>query len=131
MVGAGDLEEDKITVTYRGTDADPARGLAGVPNPSGKQVSSTSWTFALSVSRNDRYAATATAEDSSRNRRTGGKGDPTAAGATVFEIDNKLAGGESAMTMPPHDAAGNLPVSITNPFVIELTWDGEKGRVPR
>ena len=63
--------EDEITVTYRGTDADPARGLAGVPNPSGKQVSSTSWTFALSVNRNDRYAATATAEDSSRNRRTG------------------------------------------------------------
>ena len=118
--------EDEITVTYRGTDADLARGLAGVPNPSGKQVSSTSWTFALSVNRNDRYAATATAEDSSRNRRTGGKGDPTAAGATVFEIDNKLAGGESATTMPPHDAAGNLPVSITNPFVIELAWDGEK-----
>ena len=127
----GGLEEgDEITVTYRGTDPDPAKGLAGVPNPSGKQVSSTSWTFALTVSRNDRYAATATAEDSSRNRRTGGKGDPTAAGATVFEIDSKLAGGESAMTMPPHDAAGNLPVSITNPFVIELAWDGEKAEYP-
>ena len=121
---------NKITVDYRGTDADPAKDEQGVPNPSGKQVSSTSWTFALNVSRNDRYAATATAEDSSRNRRTGGKGDPTAAGATVFEIDNKLAGGESAMTMPPHDAAGNLPVSITNPFVIELTWDGEKAEYP-
>ena len=130
-VGDEDLVKDnKITITYRGTDPDPARGLTGVPNPSGKQVSSTSWTFALSVSRNDRYAATATAEDSSRNRRTGGKGDPTAAGATVFEIDNKLAGGESAMTMPPHDAAGNLPVSITNPFVIELAWDGEKAEYP-
>ena len=122
--------ENEITVTYRGTDADPARGLGGVPNPSGKQVSSTSWTFALSVSRNDRYAATATAEDSSRNRRTGGMGDPKAAGATVFEIDNKLAGGESATTMPMHDAPGNTPVSITNPFVIELTWDGEKAEYP-
>ena len=48
----------------------------------------------------------------------------------MFEIDNKLAGGESAMTMPPHDAAGNLPVSITNPFVIELAWDGEKAEYP-
>ena len=59
-------------MTYRGTDPDPAKGELGVPNPSGKQVSSTSWTFALSVNRSDRYAATATAEDSSRNRRTGG-----------------------------------------------------------
>ena len=121
---------DEIEVTYSGTDADPARGLMGVPNPSGKQVSSTSWTFALNVARNDRYAATAIAEDSNRNRRTGGKGDPTADGATVFEIDNRLAGGESAETMPQHDAAGNLPVSITDPFVIELSWDGEKNEYP-
>ena len=130
-VGSEDLQAgDEITITYRGTDADPAKELLGVPNPSGKQVSSTSWTFALSVSRADRYAATASVEDSSRNSRTGGLPDPTAAGATVFEIDNKLAGGESAMTMPPHDAAGNLPVSITNPFVIELAWDGEKAEYP-
>ena len=130
-VGSVNLAKgNKITVTYRGTDADPAKGEDGVPNPSGKQVSSTSWTFALNVSRNDRYAATATAEDSSRNRRTGGKGDPTATGATVFEIDNKLAGGESATTMPIHDAPGNTPVSITNPFVIELIWNGEKGEYP-
>ena len=122
--------EDEIKVTYSGTDADPARGLMGVPNPSGKQVSSTSWTFALNVARNDRYAATATAEDSNRNRRTGGKGDPMADGATVFEIDNRLAGGKSAETMPQHDAAGNLPVSITDPFVIELSWDDEKNEYP-
>ena len=122
--------EDEIKVTYSGTDADPARGLMGVPNPSGKQVSSTSWTFALNVTRNDRYAATAIAEDSNRNRRTGGKGDPMADGATVFEIDNRLAGGQSAETMPQHDAAGNLPVSITDPFVIELSWDDEKNEYP-
>ena len=131
MVGAGDLEEDhKIIVKYSGTDADPARGLPGVPNPSGKQVSSTSWTFALNVTRNDRYAATATAEDSNRNRRTGGKADPMADGATVFEIDNRLAGGESAETMPQHDAAGNLAVSIRDPFVIELSWDSEDSEYP-
>ena len=130
-VGTEDLEEgNEITIKYRGTDADPARGLAGVPNPSGKQVSSTSWTFALNVTRNDRYAATATAEDANRNRRTGGKGDPMADGATVFEIDNRLAGGQSAETMPQHDAAGNLPVSITDPFVIELSWDDEKNEYP-
>ena len=117
---------DMITVTYRGTDADPARGLAGVPNPSGRQVSATSWTFALNVTRNDRYAATATAEDSSRNRRTGGEADPTAAGATVFEIDNRLAGGEAARTEPTQDASGNSPVSFADPFVIELYWDGSK-----
>ena len=126
----GLVKDDKITVTYRGTDPDPARGLPDVPNPSGRQVSATSWTFVLNVSRNDRYAATATAEDSSRNKRTGGIPDPTAAGATVFEIDSMLAGGESAETMPQHDAAGNLPVSITNPFVIELSWDGEKNEYP-
>ena len=126
----GLVKDDKITVTYRGTDPDPARGEDGVPNPSGRQVSATSWTFVLNVSRNDRYAATATAEDSSRNRRTGGIPDPTAAGATVFEIDSMLAGGESAVTMPRHDAAGNLPVSITDPFIIELTWDGERNEYP-
>ena len=130
-VGSNDLAEgDEITVNYSGTDADPAKGLPGVPNPSGKQVSSTEWTFALSVSRNDRYAATVTAEDSSRNRRTSGKGDPTADSATVFEIDNRLAGGESAETTPQHDAAGNLPVSVTNPFYIELSWDAEAEEYP-
>ena len=121
---------DEFTVTYRGTDPDPARGLTGVPNPTGKQVSTTSWTFDLSVTRNDRFAATATVEDRNRNRGTGGIGDPTHADATVFEIDNQLAGGKSAETMPQHDAAGNLPVSITDPFVIELSWDDEKNEYP-
>ncbi len=131
MVGTVALAKgNAITVEYSGTDADPARGLMGVPNPSGKQVSSTSWTFALNVGRNDRYAATATAEDANRNRRTGGKGDPMADGATVFEIDKQLADGESAETMPQHDAAGNLPVSITDPFIIELSWEGEEDEYP-
>ena len=117
---------DEFTVTYRGTDPDPARGLLGVPNPTGKQVSSTSWTFDLSVTRNDRFAATATVEDHNRNRGTGGIGDPTHGDATVFEIDNKLARGEAARIDPTHDASGNSPVSIADPFVIGLFWDGSK-----
>ena len=130
-VGTADLTKGNvITIKYSGTDSDPARGVQGVPNPSGKQESSTSWTFALSVTRNDRYAATASAEDSSRNRRTSGIADPMAADATVFEIDNRLAGGESAETIPQHDAAGNLAVSISNPFYIELSWDGENDEYP-
>ena len=126
MQDVGLAVKDVITVTYRGTDSDAARGLLGVPNPSGRQVSSTSWTFALNVSRNDRYAATATAEDSSRNRRTGGVSDPTSAAATVFEIDNRLAGGEAARTEPTHDASGTGAVSVSDPFIIELYWDGSK-----
>ena len=51
---------------------------------------------------------------------------PQAAGATVFEIDDKLAGGEAARTEPTHDASGNSPVSIADPFVIGLFWDGSK-----
>ena len=117
---------DEFTVTYRGTGPDPARGLLGVPNPTGKQVSTTSWTFDLSVTRNDRFAATATVEDGNRNQGTGGNDDPTHADATVFEIDSELADGKAARTEPTHDPSGNDPVSIADLFIIELFWDGSK-----
>ena len=96
------VKGDEFTVTYRGTGPDPARGLPGVPNPTGKQVSTTSWTFDLIVTRDDRFAATATVEDRNRNSNKGGGGndDPTHADATVFEIDSKLAGGAAARTVP-------------------------------
>ena len=120
------VKGDEFTVTYRGTGSDPARGLPGVPNPTGKQVSTTSWTFDLIVTRDDRFAATATVEDRNRNQGDGGNDDPTHADATVFEIDSKLAGGTAARTVPLHDASGNSPVSIADPFIIELFWDGSE-----
>ena len=113
---------DRFNISYRGIDPDPATGLVTIP--SGRQLTSTSWTFTVNVTRADRYAATAVAEDGAFNRGHGGIPDPRANGATTFEIDNELAGGESARTVPLHDAAGSNPVSITEPFFIELYWDG-------
>jgi hypothetical protein len=121
---------DKLTFSYRGTGSDPARGLRGVPNPSGKQVSSTSWTFELNFTRMDTFAVTATVEDANRNKGTGGNNDPTARGATIFQIDNELADGEDATTKPISDAAGNFPKSTANPFFISLDWNEEEGEYP-
>jgi hypothetical protein len=115
---------DEITFSYRGTGVDSAEDL--VSTSSGSQVTSTSWTFPLSITRPDRYAVTATVEDGEGNQRTGGIADPESAKATVFEIDNQLAGGVAARTVPSHDAAGNRPVSISDPFFIEFYWDGTK-----
>ena len=71
----GLLWGDELTVTYRGTGPDPAKGLTGVPNPSGKQVSPTEWTFNLKVTRNDRFAVTADVTDAN-NMSTGGRSRP-------------------------------------------------------
>ena len=120
-----DLEwGDEFTISYRGDDPDSARGLTGVSIPPGKQVTPTRWTFEFSLSRADRYAVTATADDSEFNQGRGGVGDPTDGDATVFEIDNELAGDVGARTVPPHDPPGNLPQSISEPFFIEFYWDG-------
>ena len=128
----GLLWGDEITVTYHGTDADPAMNLDGVPNPTGRQVSSTSWTFELDVTRPDKFAAVATVEDAARNEGVGGEDDPRADGATVFEIDNQLAGGIAATPDPRHDPAGNLnEPTISDPFFIEISWKGEKDEYPR
>ena len=122
---------DEFTVTYRGNDADPAGDLPGVPEPAGKQVSPTSWTFELEFDRADKYAVVATVEDLNYNRGRGGVGDPSSPKATTFEIDNELAGGRAARTVPLHDSAGSNPVSISDPFFIDLYWDGtdEEGGV--
>ena len=127
-----DLEEDdSFTLTYRGTDADPAPGPSGgVPSASGRQVSATSWTFTLNLTKEDRFAASATVEDASRNRGVGGIADPMANGATVFQIDNQLANGEQPTTKPLHDPAGNDPVSIADPFYITLEWNDEAEEYP-
>jgi hypothetical protein len=118
---------DEFTISYRGIDPDPApSSLVGVPSPSGRQVSATSWTFEIDITRPDRYAVTATVEDANFNQGTGGVANPKDADATRFEIDNELAGGEDARTIPAHDAAGNTPVSISEPFFIELYWDGSE-----
>ena len=119
---------DKISVSYRGTDPDPANQFSTVPtNPVGKQLSSSNvWNFAMDITRADRFAVRALVEDSNRNQGIGGVQDPTDGNATVFEIDNKLANGGIVRTIPSHDSAGNNPASETNPFYIELYWDGSE-----
>ena len=126
----GLLWGDVIRITYRGTGPDPARGLPGVPNPTGSQTSSTSWTFELDIKRADTFAARATVEDAARNRGRGGAPDPRASGATVFEIDNDLNDDEPATTEPLHDPSGNNAVSISEPFFIELNWENEAKEYP-
>ena len=127
MQNVGLAMGDMITVTYRGLPTPTQPGaLPACQTPAVSRCLPPVGPLPLNVTRNDRYAATATAEDSSRNRRTGGVTDPTAADATVFEIDDRLAGGEAARTEPTQDASGNSPVSFADPFVIELYWDGSK-----
>ena len=122
---------DTFTLNYYGTDPDRANNLSGVPTaPAGKQVSSTSWTFDLSIDRNDRYAARAIAEDANRNQGAGGMMDPASPTATVFEIDSELAMGSAATTTPAHDQAGANPVSIKDPFFIDLEWTDETNEYP-
>ena len=115
---------DRFIVSYRGVDPDLANALVSIP--SGRQISATSWTFEVEIERADRYSATAAAEDNAFNRGRGGIGDPNNDDATVFEIDNQLAGGAAARTIPLPDVAG--AVSITEPFFIELYWDGSKSK---
>jgi hypothetical protein len=79
----------------------------------------------------DRFSVKATVDDQARNRGIGGDEDANANGATVFEIDNKLAGGTAATTDPVHDPSGNLnEPTISDPFFIELEWPGEKNEYP-
>ena len=116
---------DQFSIRYRGADPDSAKGLVSIPG--GEHVVGTSWTFELNVTRSDTYAVTATAEDGAFNRGSGGIPDPTNSRATTFEIDNKLAGGGAPRTVPGDDRAGNRPVSISDPFFIDLYWDGSEG----
>jgi hypothetical protein len=115
---------DRFVLSYRGVDPDSAIGLASIA--SGRQVTSTSWIFALDIDRSDKYAVTASAEDANFNRGSGGIADPTHNNATVFEIDDEIAGDGNARTLPSHDVAGNTPVSIQDPFYVDLYWDGSK-----
>jgi hypothetical protein len=118
---------DRFTISYRGDDADSAEDLVSIAG--GKQVTSTSWTFTLNIERPDTYAVTVSADDGGFSQGSGGVPDPTAAGATIFEIDNELAGGDPARTVPFHDPTGSNPVSISEPFFIELYWDGSEADV--
>ena len=120
---------DAIVLTYRGKRADPAGKLSGVP-PSftGKrQGQSNVWEYTVNITRDDKYAVTAAMEDANRNQGTGGKGDPRAKGATVFEIDGELAGDTDtdATSIPSDDPAGANPVAIRDPYYIELNWEKE------
>lgn len=125
---------DRIVVTYRGTGPDSADDLGGVPsNPVGsREPGENAWNYKLNFSRNDRFAVTAQVEDVNRNKSTGGVGDPTGSGATVFEIDSNLAGlgVADADSTPADDPAGAHPVGFDDPFTIDLSWPAEEGEYP-
>ena len=121
---------DKIVVTYRGTDPDPANQLTGVEAaPSGRRASdgSNSWTYSVDFTRTDRFAVTAVMEDDERNQGSGGIANPKTNGATVFEIDNQLAGNSEtdATSTPADEPSGANPVAFEDPFDIELSWPNE------
>ena len=135
----GLLWGDEITVTYRGTDFDPAAGLPGVTIGTGTRVSATSWTFDLTITRGDKFAVTAVVEDAGFNERESGAKDPTSGNAIVFEIDRELGQRQAGNTRivrapktdPIHDAAGSLnEPTISDPFFIELSWPGEEDEYP-
>jgi hypothetical protein len=117
---------DKIVVTYRGTDPDPANQFPTVPdNVRGVPVTGTAntWTYKLDITRDGKYAVTAEMEDSSLNRGSGGMPDPKASGATVFEIDGELASdSDTDAVTTPQDTAN---AAFEDPFDIFLHWDNE------
>jgi hypothetical protein len=51
-------------------------------------------------------------------------GDPTSETAIVFEIDNEIAAGMDPRTVPTDAPHGSLKTPITDPFFIDLYWDG-------
>ncbi len=121
---------DEIHVTYRGTAPDRANPLNGVPEaPSGRRASDGGnvWTYEVDISRNDRFAVTATMEDDERNEGSGGIGNPKTNGAVVFEIDSELAGNSEmdAESTPDDAPAGADPVAFDDSFDIELSWPDE------
>ncbi len=117
---------DKIVVTYRGTDPDPANQFPTVPdNVRGVPVTGAqnTWTYKLDITRDGKYAVTAEMEDSSLNRGSGGVPDPKASGATVFEIDGELASdSDTDAVSTPEDTAN---AAFEDPFDIFLHWDNE------
>ena len=121
---------DRIEVTYRGTDPDPANQFSTVPSsPSGTPVAGNdnAWTYEVDITRNDRFAVTAEMEDDNQNQGSGGIANPKTQGATTFEIDNEMAGDSEtdAESTPENQPAGADPVAFDNPFDIELSWPKE------
>ena len=118
---------DKIVVTYRGTDPDPANQFTGVPTDArGVPVTgaANTWTYELSVTnRDDRYAATVEMEDGNLNKGMGGVADPKKSGATVFEIDSQLA--SDTDTDATSETKDGDSVAINDPLYIDLNWEKE------
>ena len=71
---------------------------------------------------------TAEMEDSEQNIGGGGVGDPTSDAATVFEIDNQLAGNTD--TDATTDPAPESEVPYEDPFDIVLEWKAEANEYP-
>ncbi len=120
-------EGDKIVVTYRGTDPDPANQIPGVPsNVRGVPVTgaTNTWTYKMDFNRDGRYAATAEMEDGNLNRGSGGIADPKKSGATVFEIDSELAADTD--TDAVSDPGDGDSVGKNDPIFVELSWDAEE-----
>ena len=117
----GDLEAGTtMTVSYRGTDPDPALTVI-VPTARLDPDVADRWTFSFDVAESNVYSIVTTVEDESSTGVTGVQ-DPAGTGAVNFEIDNLFNAGDAPVVMQPDDPAA---APKTDTFIIRIEYTEE------